>query len=464
MNTAINSPFKGFHPNVNPFGISPRYDRVIGIPQNTKSNLALINSSISKVDDRKDANAEIEKGEIVRQDLPNGGTLLHKATGKKHNQGGIPVNLPDGSFIFSNYKTTSLNKEELDKYELGGYNKKISNRTPSKILEKNVDIKHYNEMEKYLQETKDPVQYKTSQLMKQKYDDTIAKIAALQENKKLEKAPDFAYLSEDSPEKETNKIMTEMYQKGGLHNNSEYALDYNSNPLPFIKDYNRIPTNLSLIGNMAQYPRAFNPSLSLEQPVRLREQQISSRQGINDILANRYASLKATNLYTPLSVANSQFIDSDTNKQMVDYNNQVNQANQNVSTDIHNRNATEQNRVLNSNNDRRGQYVDKMNELYQNLANERNTINATNLNIIGKSMNEEENYNNTRDLLNKSYYWNVMNNMGNGNSLEKMKKQIKAINDMDLDDVTRKLWFSNLFKTGVQNKTNPYDQFLSSQH
>ena len=88
MNTAPNSPFKGYYPNVNPFGISPRYNGNTPLYNlYNKYKTDEVNDSISKVNDIEDANAEIEQGEIVRQELPNGGTLLHKALGKKHNKG-----------------------------------------------------------------------------------------------------------------------------------------------------------------------------------------------------------------------------------------------------------------------------------------------------------------------------------------------------------------------------------------
>lgn len=552
MNKALNSPFKGYYPNVNPFGISPRYDTTSLYQLYNKYKEDEVNSSIKPVDDRKEANAEIEKGEIVRQELENGGILLHKAVGKKHSKGGIPVNLPDNSFIFSNFKTTSLNKEELDTFKLGGFNKNVNNRTPSKILEKNVNIKHYNEMEKYLQESKDPVQLKTAQLMKLKYDETVSKIAALQESKKEQtQIPDFASLPMDSPELQQKEIMTEMYQEGGhvlpqYQNGSFYnpkvsttikggnkigeinLQDYFSKPIgqqmllakeygisptdmdkyrnsavgkiyispggaivqpevnttvnsskektvlpatdkltteegdkfDWVKPYNNNPNILSMIGNMAQYPKAYSPGLSLEQPVRLREQQINAQQGVNDILANRYMSMKASNQYLPNSVANSQFLDTDVNKQIVDYRNQVNQANQNVSTDIHNKNALDQNRVVNSNNDRRSQYQDKMNELYQNIANERNTINSTNLNILGKGIQEKESYSNNIDLLKKSYDWNVRNNMSQNNSLESLQKQIEDINkNPNLDNNMKSIWLMQLAKKYYQSNpaVNPYN-------
>lgn len=493
MNTAPNSPFKGYYPNVNPFGISPRYNGNTPLYNlYNKYKTDEVNDSISKVDDTEDANAEIEQGEIVRQELPNGGTLLHKALGKKHNKGGIPVNLPNNSFIFSNFKSTSLNKEELDTYKLGGFSKKVNNMTPSKILEKNVDIKHYNEMEKYLQESKDTVQLKTAQIMKEKYDKVLAKVAALQESKKVNTTmPNFAYLSEDTPQLKEKQIMTQMYQEGGylktddplsLYMTKEALAEYRKqNPLipnnnyvapasnqltneegdkfDWIKPYDWTPNNLSILGNMTQYPRAYNPLLSLEQPVRLREQQINAQQGVNDILANRYMSLKAINQYAPNSIANSQFVDSDVNKQTTDYRNQINQANQSVSTDIHNKNAIDQTRVINSNYDRKAQYSDKMNELYQNMANERNTINATNLNILGKGLQEQNAYNQNIDLLKRQYGWNVQNSIKQQSSQKELEVEIEKINNSNMDESMKKMWLMYLGKKYYQTQSalqNPY--------
>ena len=639
MRTALNSPFKGYYPNVNPFGIAPRYDGNTPLA-NLYSRYKMdngVNDKISKVNKRNDANAEIEQGEIVRQNLPNGGTILHKALGKKHKNGGIPVNLPDNSFIFSNYKSTSLDKDELDTYNLGGYSKNINSRTPSKILEKNVDIKNYNKMEKYLQESKDPVEITTAQRMKAKYDEIIAKIAALQEYKKPNTTiPDFAYLLEETPELKDEKTQTEMYKEGGmflpkyqegkiktpynvkpegygsLDKMNEYIKAYNqsagtnfnsiadvqkhrtetnpelvldayrnqdlnptnkhakilgtrnidfsqiedskilegdydklwgnrqvlpitkkfkneqewfqylkmrptimSNNKPYVyegnnvyvapeyeqevgqpveptkpgepvkptvptkgennldskygdnmswlKGYNWTPKMLSMLGNMAQYPRAYNPSLSLSQPVRFREQLLDAQPGVNDLLANRYMSLKAANQYAPQSLATRQFVDSDINKQINDYRYKVDQANQGVSTNVNNQNAQLQNQVVNSNNDRRAQYIDKMNELYQNMANERNTINATNLNLLGQGLNEQDQTNLSNDLMRRQYAWNVNQLKQSMNTPEQMQAEIERINKLPMEDYMKKIYLTGLVKKyyGTNQAVNPYSNLIN---
>src|SRR5210317_2483944 len=53
---------------------------------------------------REDANVEIEKGEVV---VSNDGTSNQKRTavagGKRHHEGGTPVNLPVGSAVYSDH-------------------------------------------------------------------------------------------------------------------------------------------------------------------------------------------------------------------------------------------------------------------------------------------------------------------------------------------------------------------------
>jgi hypothetical protein len=228
--------------------------------------------------------------------------------------------------------------------------------------------------------------------------------------------------------------------------------------MSWLKGYNWTPKMLSMLGNMAQYPRAYNPSLSLSQPVRFREQLLDAQPGVNDLLANRYMSLKATNQYAPQSLATKQFVDSDINKQINDYRYKVDQANQGVSTNVNNQNAQLQNQVVNTNNDRRAQYIDKMNELYQNMANERNTINATNLNLLGQGLNEQDQTNLSNELMKRQYAWNVNQLKQSMNSPEQMQAEVERINKLPMDDYMKKLMLSNFFKKyySTNQAVNPY--------
>lgn len=128
------------------------------------------------------ANAEIERNEIIL----NPDTLsLHKALGKKHSKGGTPVNIPDNSFIFSDFKDLGFNKNDKDRFEFKMGGTKLKNNTPAKILEKNLDIKHHNKMINILDSNKqDDIAKNSAQLMLQKNLNTIGKVAYVQEGKK----------------------------------------------------------------------------------------------------------------------------------------------------------------------------------------------------------------------------------------------------------------------------------------
>lgn len=142
-----------------------------------------INDKIHPVDKEK-ANAEIEQGEITFS--PETG-MLHKATGKKHSKGGTPVNLDEGSFIFSDFKDTSLNKKDIKQMEFktGGSYKPKAN-TPAKVLNREIDIIHHNHLIDITQNPKkhDNITKDSAEMMLKKNLETIGQIAFKQEQKK----------------------------------------------------------------------------------------------------------------------------------------------------------------------------------------------------------------------------------------------------------------------------------------
>lgn len=152
-----------------------------------------INDKIHPVD-REKANAEIEQGEITFS--PQTG-ILHKATGKKHSKGGTPVNLDEGSFIFSDFSKTSLNKKDIKQMEFktGGTYKPKSN-TPAKVLNREIDIKHHNHLINITQNPKkhDDITKISSEMMIAKNLEKIGQVAFKQEQKKQfpNGQPDFA--------------------------------------------------------------------------------------------------------------------------------------------------------------------------------------------------------------------------------------------------------------------------------
>jgi hypothetical protein len=136
-------------------------------------------------------NVEIEKDEVVlKPDL----SALHRAGGKKHAQGGTPVFLDENSFVFSDDKSLAFDKKDHDLFELkqGG---KVKQNTPAKVLERNVDIKHYNQMMAILNDPhKDKLAKDTAAAMLEKYIQTVGNVAFLQEQKKQfpQGVPEFA--------------------------------------------------------------------------------------------------------------------------------------------------------------------------------------------------------------------------------------------------------------------------------
>jgi hypothetical protein len=80
---------------------------------------------------RSAANLEAEKGETVVTDLDDNMIPEHyKIGGKKHSQGGTPLNLPAKSFIFSDHKSMAIGGEALKKFIPGSSKKKM---TPAQI-------------------------------------------------------------------------------------------------------------------------------------------------------------------------------------------------------------------------------------------------------------------------------------------------------------------------------------------
>lgn len=80
---------------------------------------------------RAAANLEAEKGETVVTDLDKNNIPEHyKIGGKKHSEGGTPLNLPPKSFIFSDHKSMSIKGDALKKFIPGTKKKSM---TPAEI-------------------------------------------------------------------------------------------------------------------------------------------------------------------------------------------------------------------------------------------------------------------------------------------------------------------------------------------
>lgn len=130
---------------------------------------------------RDQANIEVEGGESVIGDINNDGTMeLMHFNGKRHTEGGIPVNIPEGSFIFSDTKNLTIKDPEvLEKifnlpFRKQGY-------TPGEISKK-YDINIYVQILK--DDTSDPLAKRSAAEMLKKNKQKLGLLAFIQESMK----------------------------------------------------------------------------------------------------------------------------------------------------------------------------------------------------------------------------------------------------------------------------------------
>jgi hypothetical protein len=127
---------------------------------------------------RESANVEVEKGEIVAGDLNGDGMLeTYVAGGKRHSQGGTPLNLPDDTFIFSDTAAMRIKDPNI----LAKFGKSTGSYTPADLA-KQYDINKYR---KILQDPdSDAIDRKTAELMIRNYTMKLGGLALAQEGMK----------------------------------------------------------------------------------------------------------------------------------------------------------------------------------------------------------------------------------------------------------------------------------------
>lgn len=144
-----------------------------------------------KAVEEDDANVEAEKDElVVKPDLSG----LYKVKGKTHKQGGTPLSLEPGSFIFSNDPALAINKKQGEVFDFEEFKSRSpKENTPAKVLLREVNPKEYNSLIATLEDDdKDKIAKTTAMMMLQKYQEKIGRVAFIQESKKDEPIPEFA--------------------------------------------------------------------------------------------------------------------------------------------------------------------------------------------------------------------------------------------------------------------------------
>lgn len=133
---------------------------------------------------REKANLEAEGGETAYGDLNGDGMAEHaKIVGPRHHSGGVPLNLPDDTFIFSDTRSMMIKDPDvLAKFDKSvGKGKKSKGYTPAQLA-KQYDLNKYR---KILQDpNSDSIDRKTAELMIENYTMKLGALALAQESKK----------------------------------------------------------------------------------------------------------------------------------------------------------------------------------------------------------------------------------------------------------------------------------------
>lgn len=150
-------------------------DQYIGKPQTqVKTTLG--------PEDRDKANLEAEKGETAYGDINGDGFTEHyKIGGKRHHEGGTPLNLPDDTFIFSDTASMKIKDPKILAKFGKDTKEKGKSYTPAELA-KQYDINKYR---KILQDpNSDALDKKTAELMIRNYNMKLGALALAQESKK----------------------------------------------------------------------------------------------------------------------------------------------------------------------------------------------------------------------------------------------------------------------------------------
>ena len=130
---------------------------------------------------REEANLEAEGGETVYGDINGDGMPEHKTIkGPRHSGGGVPLSLPDDTFIYSDFRGMNMKDPNiLNKFGKGSTGKK--SYTPAELA-KQYDIEKYR---KLLEDpNSDAIDRKTAELMIKNYTQKLGALALAQEAKK----------------------------------------------------------------------------------------------------------------------------------------------------------------------------------------------------------------------------------------------------------------------------------------
>ena len=145
------------------------------LPDRMDEPMLSVSSTLGAVP-RDEANIEAERNEMVHMPDDSGMSALYKVGGKRHSEGGTPLNVPEDSFVFSDTRAMTIKNKEILK-QFG----ETSPKTPADIAKK-YDINKYRKV--LLDVDSDKIQKDTAERMIGNNNIMLGKLALVQESMK----------------------------------------------------------------------------------------------------------------------------------------------------------------------------------------------------------------------------------------------------------------------------------------
>lgn len=219
---------------------------------------------------RSEANVEVEHGETAVGDINQDGYIEHFSfNGKTHKQGGIPVNLPQGTFVYSNSDKLKIKDRKLlrENFNFNGNSKGSTPATISKRFQLN------DFMNTLQSEEADAIKKNTAEIMVKNNTKKLGELALAQEAMKgfpsgIPAIAEFAMgvQPEEIPEAEMGGLVT-LRDGGGTESKANHLgmRAYGSQLMKFVgeqvnKVYNEKRSGMS---PEPQYPQGSYPEPSM---------------------------------------------------------------------------------------------------------------------------------------------------------------------------------------------------------
>jgi len=166
------------------YGLYNRLATMGGLSNQRRGTTTSVNKSMGRVAEGEEPNLEAEGGETVMVPGLYGGVPTHfNITGPRHAQGGVAMNLPEDSFIFSDFVQMRLKDPDVLNY----FGKTAKKRGKGKGYTP-ADIAKQYDINKYIEILNDPnsddIDKKTAEIMIKNYNLKLGALGLVQESQK----------------------------------------------------------------------------------------------------------------------------------------------------------------------------------------------------------------------------------------------------------------------------------------